>query len=178
MRVKIHRDPCNLLVLLAFYWKKRCPSKHLTTSMNIHHRSCHLLIKWSNCVTCIECFIACQNSSNCPLPEHCKTCRSNLPRHLSHKLIIFTWMQKTLTRSKFSQNSRNRQKTLRTSFQTTTLIFNQQFFCHWYQCGPCALHQGIQNSMEAILACHQALPTKWLDWVARWCESDRSHSIL
>ena len=36
--------------------------------------------------------------------------------------------------------------------------------------GGCALCYAIQNSMEAILACHPALSTKWLDWVAKWCE--------
>ena len=36
----------------------------------------------------------------------------------------------------------------------------------WSTMGPCALHHCIQNSMEAILACHPALSTKWLDWVA------------
>ena len=36
--------------------------------------------------------------------------------------------------------------------------------------GPCTLRHRIQNSMEAILACHPALSTKWLDWVAQWCE--------
>ena len=39
-----------------------------------------------------------------------------------------------------------------------------------YQWGLCALRLGIQNSMEAILACHPALSTKWLDWVANSCE--------
>ena len=33
-------------------------------------------------------------------------------------------------------------------------------------CELCALHHGIQNSMEAILACHPALLTEWLSWVA------------
>ena len=41
------------------------------------------------------------------------------------------------------------------------------------QWGLCAVRHGIQNSMEAILACHQAQATKILDWVAfpceRWC---------
>ena len=36
--------------------------------------------------------------------------------------------------------------------------------------GPCALRHGIQNSTEAILACHPALSTEWVDWVAKWCE--------
>ena len=35
---------------------------------------------------------------------------------------------------------------------------------------PCALHHGIQFSMEASLACHPARSTEWLDWVAKWCE--------
>ena len=36
--------------------------------------------------------------------------------------------------------------------------------------GSCVLRHGIQNSMEAILDCHPALSTEWLDWVAKWCE--------
>ena len=38
----------------------------------------------------------------------------------------------------------------------------------WFdsQWGPWASHQSIQTSMEAILACHPALSTEWLDWVA------------
>ena len=32
------------------------------------------------------------------------------------------------------------------------------------------LCHGIQNSMGAILACHPAQSTEWLDWVAKWCE--------
>ena len=35
---------------------------------------------------------------------------------------------------------------------------------------PCALRHRFQNSMEAILACHPALSTEWLGWVAKWCE--------
>ena len=35
------------------------------------------------------------------------------------------------------------------------------------QWGLCELRRGIQNSMEAILACHPALSTEWLDWVAK-----------
>ena len=38
------------------------------------------------------------------------------------------------------------------------------------QWGLCALRHGIQFSMEAILACHQARSTQCLDWVAKWCE--------
>ena len=34
------------------------------------------------------------------------------------------------------------------------------------QWGSCALHHWIQSSMEAILACHPAVSTEWLDWVA------------
>ena len=36
--------------------------------------------------------------------------------------------------------------------------------------GLCALCHGIQNSMAAILACHTAWSTEWLDWVATLCE--------
>ena len=32
--------------------------------------------------------------------------------------------------------------------------------------GLCTLHNVIQISIEAILACHPALSTEWLDWVA------------
>ena len=39
--------------------------------------------------------------------------------------------------------------------------------------GLYTLRHGIQSSMEAILACHPALSTKWLDWVAILCESWR-----
>ena len=39
--------------------------------------------------------------------------------------------------------------------------------CKW---GLCWLRHGIQNSMEAILACHPALSRDWLDWVAKSCE--------
>ena len=38
-------------------------------------------------------------------------------------------------------------------------------FC-WIGWGPCALHHWIQSSMESILACHPAVSTEWLDWVA------------
>ena len=40
------------------------------------------------------------------------------------------------------------------------------------KCGLCVLRQGmhIQNPMGAILACHPALSTEWLDWVAKSCE--------
>ena len=41
--------------------------------------------------------------------------------------------------------------------------------------GPCTLRHGIQKSMEAILACHPALSTKWLVWVATSCEL--SHTV-
>ena len=34
----------------------------------------------------------------------------------------------------------------------------------------------IQNSMEAILACHPALSTEWLDWVATSCGLWRMHT--
>ena len=38
------------------------------------------------------------------------------------------------------------------------------------QWGFYALRHGIQNSMAAILACHPALSTEWLDWMSKWCE--------
>ena len=50
---------------------------------------------------------------------------------------------------------------------------NQQSSRQW---GPSALRHCILISMEAILACHLALSTKWLDWVARWCERWRKHT--
>ena len=34
----------------------------------------------------------------------------------------------------------------------------------------CALHHGIHISMEAILACHPARSTEWLDCHPKWCE--------
>ena len=36
--------------------------------------------------------------------------------------------------------------------------------------GLCTLHHGIQISMEAILACHPARSTEWLDCHPKWCE--------
>ena len=36
--------------------------------------------------------------------------------------------------------------------------------------GLCALRHGIQNSMEAILACHPARSTEWLDCHPKSCE--------
>ena len=36
--------------------------------------------------------------------------------------------------------------------------------------GLCALRNAIQNSTEAILACHPALSTAWLGWVANSCK--------
>ena len=39
--------------------------------------------------------------------------------------------------------------------------------CGW---GLCALRHGIQISMEAILACHPARSTEWLDCHPKWCE--------
>ena len=41
------------------------------------------------------------------------------------------------------------------------------FFLKW---GLCALRHGIQISMEAILACHPARSTEWLDCHPKWCE--------
>ena len=38
------------------------------------------------------------------------------------------------------------------------------------KCGLCALRHGIQNSMEAILACHPALSVQWLDLAAKCCD--------
>ena len=38
------------------------------------------------------------------------------------------------------------------------------------QRGLCALRHGIQISMEAILACHPARSTEWLDFHPKWCE--------
>ena len=45
-----------------------------------------------------------------------------------------------------------------------------------YKWGLCALRHGIQNSMEAILACHPAGSTEWLDCGAKWCERWRMHT--
>ena len=39
--------------------------------------------------------------------------------------------------------------------------------------GACVLRHGIQISMEAILACHPAWSTEWLDCVAKGCELRR-----
>ena len=41
---------------------------------------------------------------------------------------------------------------------------------HSQQWGLCALRHGSQNSMAAILACHPAQSTEWLDCVAKLCE--------
>ena len=43
------------------------------------------------------------------------------------------------------------------------------------QWGLCALHHGIQISMEAILACHPARSTEWLDWYPKSYELWRTH---
>ena len=44
-------------------------------------------------------------------------------------------------------------------------------FSHFpQQWGLCALHHGIQISMEAILACHPARSTEWLDCHPKSCE--------
>ena len=40
-----------------------------------------------------------------------------------------------------------------------------------------ALCHGIQNSMEAVLACHPALSTEWLCWVANSCWRIRTSPI-
>ena len=40
----------------------------------------------------------------------------------------------------------------------------------WWQWGLCALRHGIQISMEAILACHPARSTEWLDCHPKSCE--------
>ena len=49
------------------------------------------------------------------------------------------------------------------------------------QWSSCALRHGIQISMEAILACHPARSTEWLDWVTNSCElwlySHRPHCL-
>ena len=44
---------------------------------------------------------------------------------------------------------------------------NSTDFGKW---GLCALRHGIQDSMEAILACHPGLSTEFLEWVEKWCE--------
>ena len=49
-------------------------------------------------------------------------------------------------------------------------IHRDSYSMRW---GLCALHHGIQNSMEAILACYPARSTEWLDWVAKPCEGWR-----
>ena len=55
--------------------------------------------------------------------------------------------------------------TVRTVISTVRVLLS--LYVQW---GPCALRHGIQNSMEAILACHPARSTKLLNWVAKWCE--------
>ena len=63
-----------------------------------------------------------------------------------------------------------------TSIPCHTLQLSFSFYPHTHgqltelQWGLCALRNGNQNSMEAILACHPALSTEWVDWVAKWCE--------
>ena len=42
--------------------------------------------------------------------------------------------------------------------------------------GLCTLHHGIQISMEAILACHPARSTEWLDCHPKSCELWRIHT--
>ena len=46
----------------------------------------------------------------------------------------------------------------------------EHFWCCGEEWWPCALRHGIQSSTEAILACHPARSTEWLDWVAKSCE--------
>ena len=41
---------------------------------------------------------------------------------------------------------------------------------YMWKWGLCALRHGIQISMEAILACHPARSTDWLEWLAKSCE--------
>ena len=60
---------------------------------------------------------------------------------------------------------------------STFKVFDRRFaqtamLSSGWQWGPCALRHGIQTAMDGILACHPALSTKWLDWVATWwwCE--------
>ena len=50
-----------------------------------------------------------------------------------------------------------------------TLTASTEISCMAWR-GLCALRHGIQNLMEAILACHPALSTEWLDWAASSCE--------
>ena len=64
----------------------------------------------------------------------------------------------------------------RTDITWPKSIMQEKFiFREW---GPCALRHGIQNSMEAIFPYHPALSTKWLDWVAKWCERWRMRTGL
>ena len=55
------------------------------------------------------------------------------------------------------------------SFEHNTKTF-RKIDTHFIQWGLCTWRHGIQKSMEAILACHPARSTEWLDWVAKSCE--------
>ena len=55
----------------------------------------------------------------------------------------------------------------------------QEFHLYWYDTKKwdlCVLRYDIQISMEAILACHPARSTEWLDWVVKSCELWRSRT--
>ena len=60
----------------------------------------------------------------------------------------------------------NQVQLLDSTFQFWACANMSQFKRNWGRAGT--LWHCIQNSMEAMLACHSALPTKWLDWVHGW----------
>ena len=89
---------------------------------------------------------------------------SPLPTHLASSLTM------SVHSCCFSSMDARRESTANHRF-----VFLSQFSFTWLrawdlQWGPCALCYGIQNSMEAILACNPALSTERLDWVAFSCE--------
>ena len=90
---------------------------------------------------------------------------------ISGKNVIHVDLQLTIWKMHTSIWSVRRKAWHVDSVQTPALYHVQSFFAYKrFAMGPCALRHGIQHSMEAILACHPALSTKWLDWVGKWCE--------
>ena len=86
----------------------------------------------------------------------------------SSMTIVFTYLAhvKVITRICLERKKVNRRRNGEGKYG----YFSREGKTSCFQWGLSALRHGIQNSMEAILACHPALSTKWLDWVAISCE--------
>ena len=84
-------------------------------------------------------------------------------RSVTHYIFNIVGLHRMLSqRWWYTGRGRARTKTWMVTFQPWAVL-------EWkgIQWGLCALRHGIQISMEAILTCHPALSTKWLDWVAK-----------